>query len=205
MTIEIIADQGQAVIRHKTEELRCRFQDVRHFIGLGVVLPELQFGSTKQAFEVIRSCIETRKPGIGPLKFDMTELKKSAVFEALLFILPSYFDGCPATVVRIGRGDRKLSHVDGFANSLIMYWVSGNSFEYHFAEFEGTQVDLRHLVGNDFPNIRYVQLLMVPTDHFPAKETVDSLSAPTDVMRADRDSTTVNQCGRRRNRNFRTL
>jgi hypothetical protein len=60
-----------------------------------------------------------------------------------------------------------------------MYWMAGNSFEYNFAEFEGTQVDLRHLVGDNYPNIRYMQLLLIAEDNFPMKATADSLSAPT--------------------------
>ena len=44
---DVLADQGQVVLKHRENELRCRFQDVRHFLSLGMVIPELQFGSTK--------------------------------------------------------------------------------------------------------------------------------------------------------------
>ena len=68
-----------------------------------------------------------------------------------MFLIPNYFDGCNVAAVRLGRGDRGLSTWEGYANSLIMYWCSGNSFEYHFAEMSGTQVDMRHLVGDKYP------------------------------------------------------
>jgi len=56
--IGIFAEQGQALIKHRDQEMRCRFQDLRQFIGLGMLLPELQFGSVQEAFEEVRTHIE---------------------------------------------------------------------------------------------------------------------------------------------------
>jgi hypothetical protein len=56
--IEILGDQGQVVVKRKNEELRCRFQDTRHFIGLGVVLPELQFYGASGATNVVQSYLD---------------------------------------------------------------------------------------------------------------------------------------------------
>jgi len=39
--LEVFADQGQLLIKHKGEEIRCRFQDARHFIGLEVLLQSM--------------------------------------------------------------------------------------------------------------------------------------------------------------------
>ena len=105
------------------------------------------------------------------LKYELSG-KNCEIKDALLFLMPNYFEGCHATAVRIGKGDRKLSLLDGFANSLVMYWMSGNSYEYHFAEFPGTQVDFRDLVGEKYPNVRYLQLLLVSEDHFPVAPPV---------------------------------
>ena len=63
---EIFAEQGQVLVKHRDKELRCRLQDVRQFIGLGMVLPELQFGNTTEAFAMIRSFIESRPSNSGP-------------------------------------------------------------------------------------------------------------------------------------------
>jgi hypothetical protein len=59
-----------------------------------------------------------------------------------------------------------------------MYWTNARTYEYHFAEFPGTQVDFRHLVGDKYPSIRYIQLLMVPLDHFPVGPAVDPSPSP---------------------------
>ena len=59
--IGALSDQGQVVIRRKENELRCRFQDVRQFIG--ATQPELQLGSTQEAFEAIRMYIEAMRVG----------------------------------------------------------------------------------------------------------------------------------------------
>ena len=67
VVIEVLADQGQLVLRHRNEDFRCRFQDVRQFMGLGLVLPELQFGSTKEAFALIRSYLESLAAGRAPV------------------------------------------------------------------------------------------------------------------------------------------
>ena len=39
--LDVLADQGQLVLKHRGETIRCRFQDARQFIGLEVILPEL--------------------------------------------------------------------------------------------------------------------------------------------------------------------
>ena len=123
--------------------------------------------------------METKASGKGPTFYDMLNPKQTEPYEALMFLLPNYFEGCYATAVRTGKGDRKLSHLEGYANSLLMYWYSGRSYEYHFAEFAGTEVDMRHVVGDKYPEVRYIQLLMVSDDNFPVNSTVDSLSSPT--------------------------
>ena len=151
---EILADQGQAIVKHHGDELVCRTRDLRHFIGLGMVFLELQFGSTKEAFEVIRNYVENKISGSEPKYVDLLKGKPSKLLDALRFVMDNYFGNCPATAVRIGRGNRKVSHVDGFENSLVMYWTNAKAFEYHFAEFSGTQVDFRYLVGQNFSCVR---------------------------------------------------
>jgi hypothetical protein len=56
--IEVLGDQGQVVVKHRNEELRCRFQDTRQFIGLGMVIPELQFYGTAGAMQVVQSYLD---------------------------------------------------------------------------------------------------------------------------------------------------
>ena len=35
-------------------------------------------------------------------------------------------------------------------------------------------MDFRYIVGDKYPNVRYIQLLLAPHDHFPASPSVDS-------------------------------
>jgi hypothetical protein len=60
-----------------------------------------------------------------------------------------------------------------------MYWTSAKAYEYNFAEFSGTQVDMRHVIGDKYPSVRYLQLLLVSDDIFTVNSTADSLSSPT--------------------------
>jgi len=100
-----------------------------------MVIPELQFGSAKEAFEVVRNYVEARAPGKGPTVFDLVKPKSSEMYSALKFLVENYFSGCNATAVRLGHGDRKLSELTGYENSLLMYWTSARAYEYSFAEF----------------------------------------------------------------------
>ena len=144
-----------------------------------MVLPELQFGSTKEAFEVIRLYIETKAVGKGPTLFNLMKPSNTEVYHALAFMMPNYFSGCNVAAVRLGKGDRKLSSIHGYSSSLLMYWTNAKAVEFSFAEFDGTQVDMRHILGDKYPMIRYMQLLLINDDTFPVTATVDSLSSPT--------------------------
>ena len=61
---EVIAEQEQVVFRHHGEEIRCNANNIRKFIGLGLIIPELQFASTNHAFKEIRRHIETWTLGV---------------------------------------------------------------------------------------------------------------------------------------------
>ena len=41
--VAVLAEQGQLVLRHGNNALRCRIQDARHFIGSGLTVPELVY------------------------------------------------------------------------------------------------------------------------------------------------------------------
>jgi hypothetical protein len=56
-----------------------------------MVIPELQFGSAKEAFEVVRNYIEARTPGKGPTVFDLVKPKSSEMYFALKFLVDNYF------------------------------------------------------------------------------------------------------------------
>jgi hypothetical protein len=62
-----------------------------------------------------------------------------------------------------------------------MYWMSGSTYEYHFADFDGNGVDMRDLVGDKWPNVRFLQLVYL-AEEFQLAEPVDPLSSRlTDV------------------------
>ena len=97
-----------------------------------MVLPELQFGSTKEAFEVIRCCIENMAPGryaCFNTQVSNRAPEKAEAYAAVLFVVNQYFPDYPVRLVRFGRGVRQLNLLKYFGGSVVMYWMSGSTYE----------------------------------------------------------------------------
>jgi hypothetical protein len=88
---EFLFDQGQVALNHQGTDIRCRVQDARQFIGLGMVLPDLQLGSTREAFQVFKQYIEPKVPGKGPRTLDVVNSKSDGLREAVNFMIAIFY------------------------------------------------------------------------------------------------------------------
>ena len=70
--LEVLADQGQLLVKHRGEKIRCRCQDARHCIGLEVLLPELMFWNAQEAILVLQKYISAKEVGSAPTLFGYT-------------------------------------------------------------------------------------------------------------------------------------
>ena len=57
-----------------------------------------------------------------------------------------------------------------------MYWMSGSAYEYHFADFDRSSVDVQDVVGDKWHNVRFMQLVY-SAEEFQLAEPVDPLSS----------------------------
>jgi hypothetical protein len=55
-----------------------------------VVLPDLRFGSTHEAFEVIKQSVESEVPGKGPKVVNVLRRKSDDLHEAVNFLITNY-------------------------------------------------------------------------------------------------------------------
>ena len=60
-----------------------------------------------------------------------------------------------------------------------MYWTSAKTFEYNFADLVCTELDMSSLISRNYPNVRFMQSMLVRDDEYPVRSTADSLSSPT--------------------------
>ena len=79
----------------------------------------------------------------------------------------------------MGRGPRTISRVCRYVHSCLIYWTSAHSYEYHYAEIEGSRVSFYELLGSRYPCVRFIQFLLKPKEQYPVESTTNSLSAPT--------------------------
>jgi hypothetical protein len=93
-----------------------------------MVLPELQFGSTREALEILKQTVESKAPGKGPKTINVLRPKSDDLHDAVNFMIANYFSGCHVSVVRIERGDTKLSALQDAEHSLPMYGTSANAY-----------------------------------------------------------------------------
>ena len=105
-------------------------------------------------------------------------MKHQRIKEAVRFVVTQNFDGYSVGDVRFGRGDKRLPLHPGYDRTLLIYWLSGNSYEYHFVETLETVVDMSSLTGAKHPNVRHMQLMLLPEDSFPAGNADNSLFTP---------------------------
>jgi hypothetical protein len=168
----ILADEGQVILIHKDREIRCRFQDVRPFIGFGWLLPELLFLNAKGAFAVVRDYVESKECGSAPTIFGyiwqnspgwtLTKASKThgLVFEALNFLIKNTFRFEGVVCVRLGKGLATLADADFAQRSFLMYWEQVHPEEFQLLDTDKTSLNLREIVGTNFLSVCFVQFLM---------------------------------------------
>ena len=180
--IEVLGDQGQVVVKRKNEELRCRFQDTRHFIGLGMVIPELQFYGTSGAMRVVQSYLDKWTDRPITFRNDVkpgNDAEIQELHEAIWHVVGNYFGIPDAVAIRLGKGNSVLSELYSGCKSLIIYWTKANTVDFQFARLEGTKVNLRQLVGETYPNTRFIQIMLPSEEHYSVQQSVDSFPIPT--------------------------
>jgi hypothetical protein len=92
-----------------------------------------------------------------------------------------------AVVIRLGKGNSTLSELYSGCNSLIIYWTKANTMDFQFVRLEGTKVNLRQLIGENYPNTRFIQIMLPSEEQYQVQQTVDSLPIPTQPSALDDD------------------
>jgi hypothetical protein len=142
---EVQGSQGQVVIDHNGNELRCRFQDVRHFLGLGWLVEECLFINGPQAMKIVKEFIEKLEPKSAPMLFGHTNktgkmLTKASqtykeIHEALNYVIMNVFRINDVMSVRIGRGVQTLGNIPDEDNHVTMYWFGKDDTHNQFIDY----------------------------------------------------------------------
>jgi hypothetical protein len=155
-----------------------------------MVIPELQFYGTAGAMQVVQSYLDkwstkriTFRNDVSPGNdHDIKELH-----EATWHVVSEYFGMPDAVAIRLGKGNSTLSELYSGCNSLIIYWTKANTMDFQFVRLEGTKVNLRQLIGENYPNTRFIQIMLPSEEQYQVQQTVDSLPIPTQPSVLDDD------------------
>jgi hypothetical protein len=99
--------------------------------------------------------------------------------EATWHVVSEYFGMPDAVAIRLGKGNSTLSELYSGCKSLIIYWTKANTMDFQFVRLEGTKVNLRQLVGENYPNTRFIQIMLPSEEHYQVQQSVDSFPVPT--------------------------
>ena len=169
--VEVLAEQGQLVLRHHNTALRCRIQDARHFIGLGLIVPELVYLNAGNAIDVVTNFVEHQTVGSVPTLFGFTADNKENwrvtrasfthqdVFDALNYLVLNTFKVSRVIAARLGRGNATLPALPFSTGQIFIFWFSDPTDLQFYENQDTNAINLRTVVGERYPQARYIQLL----------------------------------------------
>ena len=145
---------------------------------------EFAFFHRNGAMELLKNYIDNMTSGSSTLfgftnhngqwKKLLANSKHTEVYEALMFAVENFFQLQGVICARIGKGVANLPAIQKSGGSLTMYWMNKREWDHHYLNSEQTSINFKQLIGENYPNARFIQLVYTDEVEFPVNEVSSS-------------------------------
>ena len=168
--VEYKPEDGTVLVRLNGQPRPCRLQDVRHTLFAHVSFQVFVTMPTKEALSVVKRFTQELQPrkfvtlGLisqenGESSISQATRSHGHLLEALNHLIEYAwcFDECSS--VRIGKGCKSLPAMPNATHSTLLYWNDKHMTEPHVFVAESTNMQLTEIMGDDWYNTSFVQLI----------------------------------------------
>ena len=68
-----------------------------------------------------------------------------------------------------------------------MYWMNKREWDHHYLNSEQTSINFKQLIGENYPNARFIQLVYTDEVEFPVNEASSSSTSEQTTITNDHD------------------
>eukprot|EP00435_Cladocopium_sp_Y103_P057491 s245_g19.t2 len=166
-------EHGRIGIRTRSDNvLTCRLQDVRRCLAYMADMQAPLSSPAGQAQQVLQEFVDSLKPGITFTFGNVYSAQEgwrlakptaahNMVYQAAVVVAECVFQLQNLAAVRLGVGVRTLPEKKEYTASTLIFWMASNTKSLEFHCSEETKVSFVGLVGQSWPQTRFVQFLMV--------------------------------------------